>query len=100
MNDAMDALPEMQGKKKMIDMHISIASKILKDIGSRSIMELSEFEEEIMGASGRLTAQTKTKLFEYLEKETLSSEQLTDKIRLLIIMAQCLNDQATVEQAI
>ena len=55
-------------------MHISIASKMLKDIGSRSIMELSEFEEEIMGASGRLTAQTKTKLFEYLEKETLSSE--------------------------
>lgn len=63
-------------------------------------MELSEYEEEIMGASGRLNAQTKTKLFDYLKTETTSSEQLTDKIRLLIIMAQCLNDKSVVEQAI
>jgi hypothetical protein len=40
----------------MIDMHIQVASKMLKEIGSRSIMELSEYEEEIMGASGRLNA--------------------------------------------
>jgi len=84
----------------MIDMHISIASKMLKDIGSRSIMELSEYEEDIMGASGTLKAQTKTSIFEYLQQETSSSDQLTDKIRLQIIMAQCLNDKTTVEQAI
>ena len=96
----MDELPEMQGKKKMIDMHVTIASKMLKEIGNRSIMELAEFEEEIMGASGRLTTETKNKLFDYLRKETSTSDELTDKIRLLIIMAQCLNDKATVEQAI
>ena len=100
LSSAMDELPEMQGKKKMIDMHVTIASKMLKEIGNRSIMELAEFEEEIMGASGRLTTETKNKLFDYLRKETSTSDELTDKIRLLIIMAQCLNDKATVEQAI
>jgi hypothetical protein len=45
----MDALPMMQERKKKIDMHVSIAHKMLNIVKQRSTVQLSDFEDEIMG---------------------------------------------------
>lgn len=43
-----DAIPQMTEKKRKIDMHVSIATKILQEIKRREIDKLQDFEEELM----------------------------------------------------
>lgn len=44
----MDALPAMTERKKKIDMHVSIASKILHEIKRRGIDKLQDWQDELM----------------------------------------------------
>ena len=53
-----------------------------------------------MGASGQLSTSTKQDLFTYLGTETDSGEILSDKIRILVMMAGACSDLVTVQQAI
>jgi hypothetical protein len=40
LNSAIDAIPQMTEKKRKIDMHVSIATKILQEIKKREIDKL------------------------------------------------------------
>lgn len=48
LTSAMDALPAMTEKKKKVDMHVQIASKMLGEIKRRDLDKLQDFEDEIM----------------------------------------------------
>jgi sec1 family domain-containing protein 1 len=48
LSSAMDALPQMTERKRKIDMHIQIASKILQEINRRELNKLQDWEDEIM----------------------------------------------------
>jgi len=48
LTSAMDVLPEMTEKKKKVDMHVDIATKILSEIKRRSIDKLQDIEDEIL----------------------------------------------------
>jgi hypothetical protein len=48
LTSAMDALPIMTERKKYIDMHIQIASKILSEINRREMNSLQDWQDEIM----------------------------------------------------
>lgn len=48
LTQAMDKLPMMQDRKKKIDMHFKLASKMLTEIKSRSIDKLQDIEDEIL----------------------------------------------------
>jgi len=85
----------MTERKKRIEMHVQIASRILAEIKRRGIDELQEFEDDIM-TTGRLTAANKVKAGEMLRKETSKPEEIRDKIRLLLINILCGQDQAEV----
>ena len=85
----------MTERKKRIEMHVQIASRILAEIKRRGIDELQEFEDDIM-TTGRLTAANKAKAGEILRKETSKPEEIRDKIRLLLINILCGQDQAEV----
>lgn len=45
---AIDQLPQMTERKKKIDMHVQIASRILSEIKRRQIDKLQDIEDEIM----------------------------------------------------
>ena len=47
----MDSIPQMTEQKRKIDMHVSIATKILSEIKRREIDKLQDFEEECMKGS-------------------------------------------------
>jgi len=81
----------MTERKKRIEMHVQIASRILADIKRRGIDELQEFEDDIM-TTGRLSAANKAKANEMLKKETSKPEEIRDKIRLLLINIMCGQD--------
>lgn len=44
----MDQIPQMTERKRKIDMHVQIASKILSDIKRRGIDKLQDLEDELM----------------------------------------------------
>ncbi len=46
-------------RKKKIDMHVAIASKILAEIRRRTLDKVNDFEDEIMDASGQLSSATR-----------------------------------------
>ena len=50
----MDALPVMTERKKKIDMHVQVASKILSEINRRQLNDLQDWEDEIMTNSEKL----------------------------------------------
>lgn len=64
----MDAIPIMTEKKKKIDMHVSIASKILYEIKRRGIDKLQDWEDELM-KNQCLSSGAKKDLLEWLEEE-------------------------------
>lgn len=59
----------MTERKKKIEMHVQIASKILSEIKRRNIDELQEYEDDIM-TSGKVSNANKVKALEYMKKET------------------------------
>ena len=96
----MDALPEMQTRKTKIDMHVQIASKILAEINKRELNNLQDWEDEIMGNSGTLSAQTMSDLIRYLKRETASEPEFTDKLRVLAIIVLCASDRNLFTEAL
>jgi hypothetical protein len=54
----------MTEKKRKIDMHVSIASKILAEIKRREIDKLQDFEEEAM--RGNLSTATRQSIIAYV----------------------------------
>lgn len=81
----------MTERKKKIDMHVSIASKILSEIKRRQIDKLQDIEDEIMTSKAMSNA-TKIEFMNFMKKETDSPEEFLDKMRLLLIFIFCSSD--------
>jgi hypothetical protein len=81
----------MTERKKKLEMHVQIATKILSEIKRRSIDKLQDFEDELM-TSGRLSGANKVEIMNYLKQESDKVEEYNDKLRLLIISILCGND--------
>jgi len=95
LTSAMDALPAMTEKKKKVDMHVQIASKILSEIKRRELDKLQDFEDEIM-KSTKLSSQCLTDLMAYFKNPIATTEHFTDRMRILTIIAMCLDQDDTV----
>ena len=81
----MDSIPQMTEQKRKIDMHVSIATKILQEIKKREIDKLQDFEEEAM--KGTLSNQSKQLIITYIRREAKENSEKTDKVRLVAILA-------------
>ena len=95
----MDAMPEMTARKSKIDMHVTIATKILSEIKRRELNNISDWGDAIM--SGKLTGQERVDLIRFLGRETaVSPELFNDKFRLLVLIALCTSDRTLVIESI
>lgn len=74
---AITLLPELRERKATLDMHMNIATALLKGIKDRQLDNFFQIEENI-------TKQTKAQLLELLNDENKGKEPL-DKLRLYII---------------
>lgn len=81
---AVTQLPELTARKQTIDMHMNIATALLKAVGDRGLAEFFEAEENV-------SKQTKQQMMEMLQKEQFEPQ---DKMRLFIIY-YILNDRIT-----
>jgi uncharacterized phage infection (PIP) family protein YhgE len=96
---AMDQIPQMTERKKKIEMHVQIATKILSEIKRRAIDKLQDFEDELM-TTGRLSSANKAEVGSILARETDKVDEFQDKMRLLIIYIMCGQDYKEVKEAI
>lgn len=80
----MDKIPQMTERKKKIEMHVQIATKILSEIKRRGIDILQDFEDEIM-TSGKVSSTNRNKMNEYFSSQFKSNEEFEDRMRLLVI---------------
>ncbi|GKZ21678.1 vesicle trafficking between the ER and Golgi [Aspergillus brasiliensis] len=74
---AITLLPELRERKAILDMHMNIATALLKGIKDRQLDNFFELEENI-------TKQTKAQIMELINDDTKGNEPL-DKLRLFII---------------
>ena len=74
---ALDLLPKLQERKKTLDMHMNIATALLKGIKDRQLDNYYQVEESI-------TKQSKTQMLEFLNDPDKGQDPL-DKLRLFII---------------
>ena len=81
----------MTERKKKIEMHVQIATKILSEIKRRSIDKLQDFEDELM-KGGKVSSGNKVELMNYFKQETEKEEEIMDKMRLLMIYIMCGSD--------
>ena len=86
---AVTSLPELLEKKKLIDMHTSIATEVLEEIKKRKLDVYFEQEEKLLSRNlGSLTAGERGPL-ELMEDQSAGSAN--DKLRLLLINYICSN---------
>ena len=81
----------MTERKKKIEMHVQIATKILGGIKRRSIDKLQDFEDDLM-TTGKISTGNRIELMNYMKHETDKPEEYMDKLRLLLIYIYCGND--------
>ena len=96
---AMDVIPQMTERKKKIEMHVQIATRILAEIKRREIDKLQDFEDEIM-TTGRVCSGNRAEVMRYMRKEVDTKEEYMDKMRLLIIYIICGSDTQEVKQIV
>ncbi len=87
----------MTERKKKIDMHINVASKVLEDIKRRGIDKLQDIEDEIM-TSKQMSSSTRIQFMEFMRKDTEKQDEFNDKIRLLVIYIFCSGDVSDIKQ--
>lgn len=86
---AVTSLPELLEKKKLIDMHTSIATEVLEEIKKRKLDVYFEQEEKLLSRNlASLTAGERGPL-ELMEDQSAGSSN--DKLRLLLINYICSN---------
>lgn len=97
---ALDKLPQLTEQKKKVDMHVKIASKVLKEIKERQIDKMQDIEEEAI-TTRKLVGENKQDLLGIFATPTPESAaastpernpQFLDKIRILVILILCLKD--------
>lgn len=84
---AVTSLPELMEKKKLIDMHTSIATEVLEEIKKRKLDVYFELEEKLLSRNS-LSANERGPL-ELIEDQ--SAGDFNDKLRLLLINYICSN---------
>lgn len=89
----------MTERKKKIEMHVQIATKILSEIKRRGIDKLQDFEDELM-TTGRLSSANKAEVAGILGRETDKVDEFQDKMRLLVMYIMCGQDYKEVKEAI
>ncbi|TPX32642.1 hypothetical protein SmJEL517_g04337 [Synchytrium microbalum] len=75
LKDAISALPELTERKRIIDMHMNLATALLKSIQERSLDTFFEMEETI-------TRQTKAQILELIKDV---KKDVTDKLRFFLV---------------
>jgi hypothetical protein len=81
----------MTERKKKIEMHVQIATRILAEIKRRGIDKYQDFEDELM-TTGRLSSANKPEVISLLRRETDRDDEFQDKLRLVIIFIICGSD--------
>lgn len=76
LKDAVTALPELTARKKTIDMHMNIATTLLKAIGDRGLAQFFEAEENV-------SKQTKSTVLEHINNPAYKNPE--DKLRMFLI---------------
>ena len=97
LTSAMDLIPQMTERKKKIEMHVQIATKILSEIKRRSIDKLQDFEDELM-TTGRFSTANKPEVVAFLRRETDKVDEFQDKVRLLLIYLMCGQDSRELKE--
>ncbi|KAF1986275.1 sec1 family domain-containing 1 [Aulographum hederae CBS 113979] len=77
MKAAITLLPQLQERKRVLDMHMNIASALLQGIKDRQLDNYYQLEENI-------TKQTKAQMLDFIKDNEKGTEPL-DKLRLFII---------------
>jgi hypothetical protein len=102
LTNTIDKLPEMTERKKKIDMHFKIASKILTEIKARSIDKLQDIEEEIM-TTKKLTGENKQDFDTIISSVPPASDREScffDKLRLVVIIILVMDNLELMESTV
>ncbi|CAF4952947.1 protein sly1 homolog [Pieris napi] len=84
LTSAVNSLPQLMEKKRLIDMHTTIATAILNVIKSRRLDSFFELEEKIMSKSSAVESKT---VLDLISDEEAGTPE--DKMRLFIIYYLC-----------
>jgi len=84
---ALDLMPQLNERKKKLDMHANLATCLLQNIQQRSLDKLQDIEDAMLEnkkLSGAVLAEWRA----FLSKDKESPEQRQDLLRVLLIYAQ------------
>ncbi|XP_072938521.1 protein sly1 homolog [Epargyreus clarus] len=84
LTSAVNSLPQLMEKKRLIDMHTTIATAILNAIKSRRLDSFFELEEKIMSKSSHVESKA---VLDLITDSSAGTEE--DKMRLFIIYYLC-----------
>jgi hypothetical protein len=78
----------MSERKKKVDMHILIASKMLNEIRARGIDKLQDIEDDIL-TQRQMSNANRADFMTFMKKATETPRDFMDKMRLLLIFIHC-----------